>query len=574
MKNEVVSLALDYNTTFKDGFNINAVDIAPVQEALAPVVERYIQKGARGGIYGAGASGEVLFAALGRTGIESFYDLAPNKTEFCGLPSVHPREAEWKDFVIVAVSPSNYLSVLKTLAAVLPPETDIVFPWEFEFFDPVIWMRHLADSEGAPLESGGAVEAVTGRDLRGSVRFEGGRVLRRIAEQEYDYYARLVRDEKAMKGLIDHGLVPTWIPEEPSDGFWLEHKALLAHTPRNWTMGQYRDAALFFLDWWQYLTEAGFSLQDCHSSNVMFDGPRPRFVDFCSIGPREAATVSPPFMKQYFDSWIAPLAAIGSGQHQLFRELLDGGISLQSVKPLCGDGASALDALFAAGEKAFSEKDIPGFIRAMRGWVETVRIKESGYGWNNEKYQDSMLEEAEPQSEKERIVIDLLERFSPSSFLDLGCNKGRYSLFALQRGMDVVALDMAETLLDRLYGFAKATDKPLTALYWDLSALKGFTRPDRKCDMVAYLALVHHMVFTAGMTMEEVVDQADALCGHTLLFEYIEPHEREPFVLSNYVPEKHPHYSPEGFAELLGRRFDTVEAVKTRPTRILFVASR
>jgi SAM-dependent methyltransferase len=355
----------------------------------------------------------------------------------------------------------------------------------------------------------------------------------------------------------------------------LEHKPLVRHSGENWTLSQFKDAALFYLDWWEYLTTEGYSLQDCHTSNILFDGGRPQFVDFCSIGPGEAATVSMAFLSQYFDNWIAPLALIKENQHQMFRELLLRRLSLKEVKPLCGETmVQELDDLFDRGADSFAAKDLIGFIKTMRNWIRTVDIRDSTYGWNNETYQRADLGESGPRNSKEEIVAGLMDRFNPGSFLDLGCNKGRFSLFALQRGAEVLALDMAESLLDKLYRYAKETGLPLLSLYWDLSRLAGFDKPAKTFDMVAYLALVHHLVFTAGMTVEQVVRQANSLCGSVLLFEYIKPDPDEPFVYNNYVPERHPDYSPEGFHALLGQRFDSVETYDISPTRKLFVASR
>jgi hypothetical protein len=211
MKNTVISLDLDYNVTFRNGFDLGGVDLDPITETVAPILGRY---DGSGGIYGAGASGQVLYEALNGKGVDRFYDLAPNKTEFCGLPSVHPHRGEWGAFVIIAVSPSNYLSVLKTLRSHIPDETDIIFPWAFEFFDPITWMSHFSGE----VELGGSpVDTVAG-DRRGTVRFKGGRVLRDVGEQEYDFYGKLMADPEALQGLMDKGLVKTWRAMEAGDG--------------------------------------------------------------------------------------------------------------------------------------------------------------------------------------------------------------------------------------------------------------------------------------------------------------------------------------------------------------------
>ena len=570
--NRITLLDIDYNATFEKGFDPQLVDSAELSKALRDTLGADRDGGA---IYGASSSGQVVYEALGQKGIDRFFDLAANKREFCGLPVVHPAKAQWPAFVIIAVSPSNYLSVLKTISGTLPPETELIFPWRTEFFDPAIWMKQFAGGEGGAATGSAAVEA-RGGDLRGAVFFEGERVLRTIGEQDFDFYYGLLHNEPELAFLQENGLVETWISDlSTPDRFVVEHKPLLPHSHLNWTMTQFKDAALFFLDLWAKLVDRGYSLQDCHCGNVMFDQGRAVFVDLCSIGPREATTVSVPFLDQFLDSWIAPLSLIKVSQHQIFRESLGNRLPLKQVLPMCGESiADQVGKLADEGRRCFAAKDLPAFIRTMRGWVERVEVVYSDYGWNNEGYQSAALEDLDKKTKKEKIVDGLFERFRPADLLDLGCNKGRYSLFALKRGMDVVALDTAESLVDKLYLYARDNGQKVSSFYWDLSRLKGFSRPDRKFGMVAYLALIHHLHFTAGMSMDEIVAQADALCRNVLLFEYVRPVKEEPFVYNNFDPKRDDEYTPEAIREKLQALFETVEEVEVNNSRLLFVASR
>ncbi|OIQ50040.1 hypothetical protein BerOc1_01970 [Pseudodesulfovibrio hydrargyri] len=570
--NRITLLDIDYNATFEKGFDPQLVDSSQLAKVLRDAVSTH---GDKGGIYGASTSGQVIYEALDRKGIDRFFDLAANKKEFCGLPVFHPAQAQWPPFVIIAVSPSNYLSVLKTISGALPPETELIFPWRTEFFNPAIWMEQFAGSENGAATGSTAMEA-RGGDLRGAVSFKGERVLRTIGEQDFDFYHTLLRDEREMAFLQENGLVETWISElSTPERLLVEHKPLLPHSHLNWTMTQFKDAALFFLDLWAKLVDRGYSLQDCHCGNVMFDNGRAVFVDLCSIGPREATTVSVPFMDQFLDSWIAPLSLVKTSQHQIFRDSLGKRLPLGQVLPMCGQSiADEVKSLADVGRRCFAAKDLPAFIRAMRGWVEDVEIVYSDYGWDNEGYQSAALEDLDRKTAKEKIVDGLLERFRPADLLDLGCNKGRYSLFALKRGMSVVALDTAESLVDKLYLYARDNGQNVSSFYWDLSRLKGFFEPDKKFGMVAYLALIHHLYFTAGMRMDEIVAQADALCRNVLLFEYVRPVKDEPFVYNNFDAKRHGGYTPKAIREKLQALFETVEEVEVSESRILFVASR
>lgn len=578
MNNRIENIGLDYNDTFRASFDLAQVDMDAAGRVAAGFLQGYGFGGKSGLIYGAGTSGALALRLFPGANVRGFLDVAPAKTAFQGLPVVHPAKARWADFVIVAVCPSNYLSVMKTLAGLVPEGCDLVFLWRNEFFDPRAWVRLEADRTAAPATPDVAVSSATacpGGDNRGRVSFEGGRTLRTILEQDFGFYRDLARDEKRLGRLVELGLVETWTHTDEPGRLVLEHKSLLAQSCANWSFSQYLAAARFFVDFWDAVAREGYSLQDCHTDNVLFDHARPRFVDFCSIGPAEAACLSGPLLETFFAAWVHPLALVASRQLTLLRETIRRRLSWHEVRPLLTPQvAQDVAALRAACEGSFRGRDLPGFLAAVRGWLAGVDVAYSQVGWNSEGYQAASLGEARPEGGKEELVLALLERHKAGSFLDLGCNKGRFSLLAASRGVETVGLDTAESLIDKLYLHARELGLPLTAFIEDVAAFSGYHNPERRFHTVAYLALVHHLVFTFGRSISQVLDQADALCERVLLLEYVAPHESEPFVLSNYSPVHHPQYNPQSIAQLMRERYDAVEAHVLGPTRTLFVGVR
>lgn len=572
MNNRIENIGLDYNETFRTSFNLAEVDMDSAGRVAAEFLQGYDFGGKRGAIYGAGTSGALALRLFPGADAQCFLDVAPAKTAFQGLPVVHPAKAQWGDFLIVAVCPSNYLSVMKTLAGLAPEDCDLIFLWRNEFFDPRAWVRLEA---GSPAGVAPVGDVCPGGDNRGRVYFEDGRTLRVILEQDFDYYRTLARDAKRLERLVELGLVETWVHADEPGRLVFEHRSLLPQSCANWSFSQYLDAGRFFVDFWDAVAREGYSLQDCHTDNVLYQHARPCFVDLCSLGPAEAACLSGPLLESFFRAWVHPLALLAARQHTLLRETIRRRLSWDEVRPLLTPQvAQDVSALRAACEGFFRARDLPGFLAAVRGWLAGVDVEYSQVGWDSEGYQAASLGEARPEGGKEELVLALLARHGAGSFLDLGCNKGRFSLLAASRGVETVGLDTAESLIDKLYLHAREQGLPLTAFIEDVAAFGGYRNPERRFHTVAYLALVHHLVFTFGRSISQVLDQADTLCERVLLLEYVAPHETEPFVLSNYSPVHHPQYNPQSIDQLMRERYDAVEAHVLGPTRTLFVGVR
>lgn len=583
MNNRILCMELDYTATFRESFDLARVDLDAAARAVAGFDSSL--GGTRGLIYGAGTSGALalrLVSGLPGAEIAGFLDVAPAKTAFEGLPVTHPARLEhWPDYLVIAVCPANYLSVMKTLAPLVPESCDLIFLWRYEFFDPRAWAR-LCATQADPRDSCASSAGISqcaaglpGGDNRGRVYFEAGRTFRAILEQDYSFYRDLAGDTGRMARLMELGLVKTWIHADGPKGLVLEHQSLLAQSRANWSASRYLDAARFFTDFWAALAREGYSLQDCHTDNVLFDRSRPRFVDFCSIGPAEAACLSGPLLESFFRAWVHPLALVAARQTTLMRDTVRRSLGWEELAPLLTpEVAASVAELRARSEERFAVRDLPGFLAGVRAWLGGVAVAYSDVGWNSEGYQAAGLGELRPEGGKEELVLELLARHRAESFLDLGCNKGRFSLLAAGRGVETVALDTAESLVDKLYLHARDTGLPLTAFIEDVAAFGGYRNPERRFDAVAYLALVHHLVFTFGKTVSQVLDQADALCRRVLLLEYVAPHESEPFVLSNYSPAHHPEYNPQSIEALMRQRYDVVEAHVLCPTRTLFVGAR
>ncbi len=113
-------------------------------------------------------------------------------------------------------------------------------------------------------------------------------IYRGIPPEQSAFYANLF-EIGLVEDLVDRGLlVPTWPTEFKLDNFGLivKHKRFpFVSYPFEWSREMLKQSALNLIDLEIALSQHNLGLQDPNPWKVLFDGPRPVFVDFGSIVP-------------------------------------------------------------------------------------------------------------------------------------------------------------------------------------------------------------------------------------------------------------------------------------------------
>jgi hypothetical protein len=87
--------------------------------------------------------------------------------------------------------------------------------------------------------------------------------------------------------------------------------------------------------------------------------------------------------------------------------------------------------------------------------------------------------------------------------------------------------------------------------------------------MVLALALVHHLVFKHGLTLDHIAALFDAFAEKSLLVEFV---PKEDKYVRNWWTADFAWYSADSFEKSLGRYFKSIERVPSHPDpRIIFV---
>ncbi len=491
------------------------------------------------------------------------------------------------------------------------------------------------------------VTRLVGFDTTGEPFVSDGRVLRGIYKGNAESVRRVLR-VVSENDLFRHGIVPTREMEsnphpELDYELVLEHERIPFVTfPHEWSPSMFKDAALLHIALFERLCEHGLTLKDWHPQNILFSGTRPVFVDFTSIIPVEDLPKQghlqsgrpPASMERRWDStskatyemyrlmfepyFGLPLAMMDRGQHSRARQrvyettLNASDTVITRREAFDGDLLGRLR--YELDERllrlALMEKGLRKlrFFRRLRRTVASRRAEHRGSAYSTyyeDKHEAFAAIPSADWTAKQHSVHGALTGQKPATVLDLGSNTGWFSMLAAKLGSSVVAVDLDEGSIDRLFGDARRQGLDILPLVANLTAplpelaplvyenepslsligdgLPLVSKPNERlrCEMVLALALVHHLTLGQGLSFDSVAAILGDLSTKYLCVEFVDIDDLmvtgEPtfFPAYNAARQSFGWYTRDNFIEALRSRFASIELVPSHPeTRTLLVCSK
>jgi hypothetical protein len=232
-----------------------------------------------------------------------------------------------------------------------------------------------------------------------------------------------------------------------------------------------------------------------------------------------------------------------------------------------------------------SQKARRGFFTSLRKIVSSIRLPSENSRWAA-YYADieSFMRPAD-FDRKQAAVARVLEECRPASVVDIGCNRGGFSILAANAGARVTAFDSDEPSIALLYRLARDRKLDILPLVMDVlspspacgwRAMQYPAAPQRfRSEMALALALVHHLAITQRQTFERIVPTLADYADRWLLTEFVpldDPRSRE---ISVTQQRDMSWYTLEGFVEALGTTFSRVETIPSHPEgRTLLLCTR
>jgi SAM-dependent methyltransferase len=181
---------------------------------------------------------------------------------------------------------------------------------------------------------------------------------------------------------------------------------------------------------------------------------------------------------------------------------------------------------------------------------------------------------AEPAfREKERFVDEAFRETSPRRLLDVGANTGHFSMRAARIGAEVVAIDIDPACVGRIWNAASNQklnvlplvvdlSRPTPALGWRNSECASFLERSRGAfDCVLMLAVVHHLLVTERIPLEEIFRLASELTTGWLVIEFVGPQDEMFRQLTRGREALHQELSEKKFEETCAVHFDIVRSL-------------
>ena len=358
--------------------------------------------------------------------------------------------------------------------------------------------------------------------------------------------------------------------------------------PFEWSYGQWRKALIALLDINCIALKYGMILKDATPFNFYITKGRAVLLDTTSFILFTKNDVWAAY-RQFCEEFLGPLALMHYNGDQ-WSELVSAytrGLPLTFISRQLRRSSwfsltcllhIHLHARFRGGsatkpQKGFTAEKLLSLFSMIRSaavsWNEPYRLKGA---WKN--YYDG----GSPKYiiEKEKTVIQWLDKIKPHTVADLGANTGRFAFIAAKYAEYVIAIDKDESCVDSIEDeIEEKSLANITALTVDLAApspARGVLNKeypsifDRgKSDMVLGLALVHHLCIDMNISMQLVAETFSAFCERFAIVEFVPPDDERVVQLIENRGGLFTEYSEELFITAFSADFDQVEEVEIGP---------
>lgn len=449
----------------------------------------------------------------------------------------------------------------------------------------------------------------------------GGRVLRLLNESGAAEFAAFAETGCAKKLAAENKLVgtrrldspPAEIADEPF-ALCLEHDAVwFPSYPGEWPPEMLHAAGELTLDLMEQSLGEGFGLKDATPHNVLFNGPAPVFVDWLSFEKRDPLDPIWLAQAQFARTILLPLLAwkrLGLPSHEALQVHRDGIEPAQLYRMLGWWGRIRPPALGLVsmptwlsgkaeqeGEQLYSPRreNDPKKARfildfALRGLKKKLaRVAPQAAGdsvWSGYMEARPGHYEAEAFAAKEAFVSDALGRVAPAHVLDVGCNTGHFSEIAANAGAQVVGIDLDPVVVGMTW--RRASEKslkiqplvvnlaqPTPATGWRNAECASFLeRAAGRFELVLMLAVVHHMLVSERVPLEEIVDVTAGLSTDAVVIEYVDPSDPMFRRIARGREHLHADLTPGRFEAAWKAHFEIALSEKIGETRALYLMRR
>lgn len=425
------------------------------------------------------------------------------------------------------------------------------------------------------------------RDPASQVYFQDGKVYRLI-DKSYQAEYRKLTDSGLYQDLINLGcLVPhiEILETLGTDSLVISPRRIpFISYPYEWSFSQLKAMALETLTINELAMDHGMTLKDASAYNLQWLSGAPCFIDTCSFTTYKPGKPWGAYT-QFLRHFVAPLLLMKYSDPNDVRMLQ---YNIDGIPIQYASKRVPFHALFSIGmwahvksqslnfvvnpkkppkwKPSMSQLALNTLLHGLYKFIDKLTYKpKKNRGFMDYEHMGSYSLEAKQC--KDSIVRSLLEGSRGFTVLDLGCNKGEYSVMAADMDKDVIAIDSEHDCINEVYIKAAAHNLNILPLIVDIcnpSPGIGWAHCERKpfwerigvVDCILALAFLHHVCIRNGVPLHIVADLLKDHCK-SLIIEWIPPDDPKAVLLYG-ARETLPEYSHNQFLDAFSRYFDQI----------------
>jgi SAM-dependent methyltransferase len=459
--------------------------------------------------------------------------------------------------------------------------------------------------------------AASFRDPSGILLRSRGRILRLVNAAGAEDLNAFLAAPSAARFLADdrvvgtHALTPEQIAELDADPAFrrvydaaqpalvVEHERIpFPSYPYEWAPEMLHAAGELTIELALKLLADGLGLKDGTPYNVLFRGPEPAFIDLLSFERRDPDDPTWLPYAQFVRTFLLPLMAgksFGLGLDQILTTRRDGlepeevyrwlgplqrfrppYLSLVSMPTWLAARQDKDDASIyrkrSAGNPEKARFIVESLLKGLRRTLSRLRPNPgrsstwSDYMTVNNNYT------AKHFRAKQEFVDRVLAEHHPQRVLDVGCNTGHFSAMAARAGARVVAIDYDPVVVGDVWRAARSErldilplavnlTRPTPGTGWRNEECSSFLDRARGAfDCVLMLAVIHHMMVTERVPLDDVLATAAELTEDLAIIEFIGPEDSMFRRLVRGREHLHAGLSSATFEAAARRRFEILHS--------------
>jgi SAM-dependent methyltransferase len=445
------------------------------------------------------------------------------------------------------------------------------------------------------------------RDPAGSVFRVNSRIFRAVSGDSYEplreFLASPTGQDLAASGQIVGSrevsaseIGAGFSPRTANATHWFEHDRIwFPSYAYEWPGQMLLAAGQLTIDLAEAALRELFGLKDGTPYNVLFEGPRPVFVDVLSFEKRDPRDpVWLPYA-QFLRMFVFPLLmnrefrmatdqvfvsrAAGLEPEEVYahcswtKRLRPPILTEVSIPTWLNSRANRDDGkLYAPKRLADPEKAKFIFVAQLKRLRKILRkagtAERTDSTWSG--YMSTLSYSDQEFRQKTDLIQQWLEENRPKTVLDVGCNTGHFSALAAKGGARVIGIDIDPVVVGAAWrrAISEKLDiqplcvnlaRPSPATGWRNAEYPSFLdRATGSFEMVLMLAVLHHLLVTERIPLHDVIDLAADLTTRHLVLEYVAKDDPLFQRITRGREALHADFTQEAFEVACQQRFSLI----------------